>query len=155
MSTMADRKPRRSRRDFTDDFKASADRLVLDEGKTVAASARDLGLLGFAEYILTNAARLWMEATAEQRPRLQRALFPEGLRLRDGKIGTAVTCMAFTQLGTIEGHDSDVASPTGFADVGTYLTGRVTWRRRRARALHARRVPELHPALRLPAPVQL
>ena len=39
------------------------------------------GLLGFAEYVLTNAARLWMEATAEQRPRLQRALFPEGLRL--------------------------------------------------------------------------
>jgi hypothetical protein len=36
------------------------------------------GLLGFAEYVLTNAARLWMEATAEQRPRLQCALFPEG-----------------------------------------------------------------------------
>jgi hypothetical protein len=73
------------------------------------------GLLGFAEYILKNAARLWMEATAEQRPRLQRALFPEGLRLRDGRIGTAVTCMAFTQLEAIEGHDSGVASPTGFA----------------------------------------
>jgi hypothetical protein len=27
---------------------------------------------------LTNAARLWREATAEHRPRLQRALFPEG-----------------------------------------------------------------------------
>lgn len=40
------------------------------------------GLLGFAEYVLTNAAGLWMEATAEQRPRLQRALFAEGLRLR-------------------------------------------------------------------------
>ena len=26
-------------------------------------------LLGFAEYVVTNAARLWMEATAEQRPR--------------------------------------------------------------------------------------
>jgi transposase len=44
MSTMADRKPRQTRRSFTEDFKAGAVRLVLDEGKTVAAAARDLGL---------------------------------------------------------------------------------------------------------------
>ena len=44
MSTMADRKPKRTRRSFTDDYKAGAVRLVLDEGKTVAAAARDLGL---------------------------------------------------------------------------------------------------------------
>ena len=44
MSTMADRKPRRTRRSFTDDYKAGAVRLVLDEGRTVAAAARDLGL---------------------------------------------------------------------------------------------------------------
>lgn len=40
------------------------------------------GLLGFAEFILSNAARLWSESTCEQRQRLQRVLFPEGLRLR-------------------------------------------------------------------------
>jgi len=44
MSTMADRKPKRTRRSFTDEYKASAVRLVLDEGQTVAAAARDLGL---------------------------------------------------------------------------------------------------------------
>jgi transposase len=44
MSSMADRKPKRTRRSFTDDYKAGAVRLVLDEGKTVAAAARDLGL---------------------------------------------------------------------------------------------------------------
>ena len=44
MSTMPDTKPRRTRRSFTDDFKAGAIRLVLDEGQTVAATARDLGL---------------------------------------------------------------------------------------------------------------
>jgi transposase len=44
MSTMPDTKPRRTRRSFTDDFKAGAIRLVLDEGQTVAAAARDLGL---------------------------------------------------------------------------------------------------------------
>lgn len=37
-------KERRPRRQFTDDFKASAVRLVLDEGKSVGAVARDLDL---------------------------------------------------------------------------------------------------------------
>src|SRR4051795_883938 len=41
---MADTPTRRARRQFTDEFKASAVRLVLDEGKTVGAVARDLDL---------------------------------------------------------------------------------------------------------------
>jgi transposase len=41
---MADAKRRRTRRSFTDEYKTGAVRLVLDEGKTVAAVARDLGL---------------------------------------------------------------------------------------------------------------
>ena len=41
---MADTPKRRPRRQFTDEFKASAARLVLDEGKSVAAAARDLDL---------------------------------------------------------------------------------------------------------------
>jgi transposase len=44
MATMADHKTRQTRRSFTDDYKTGAVRLVLDEGKTVAAAARDLGL---------------------------------------------------------------------------------------------------------------
>jgi len=44
MSRMANRTRRRNRRSFTDDFKAGAVRLVLEQGKTVAAAARDLGL---------------------------------------------------------------------------------------------------------------
>ena len=43
MSTMADTKRKRPRRGFTDEFKANAVRLVLDEGKSVGA-ARDLDL---------------------------------------------------------------------------------------------------------------
>src|SRR5947208_10081710 len=41
---MANAKRRRPRRQFDDDFKAQAVRLVLDEGKTVGAVARDLDL---------------------------------------------------------------------------------------------------------------
>src|SRR6478752_3472183 len=44
MLPMADTKGRRTRRSFTEDYKAGAVRLVLDEGKPVAAAARDLGL---------------------------------------------------------------------------------------------------------------
>ena len=44
MSTMADTKAKRTRRSFTEDYKAGAVRLVLDDDKTVAAVARDLGL---------------------------------------------------------------------------------------------------------------
>jgi transposase len=36
------------RRQFTDEFKAGAVRLVLDEGKSVAQAARDLGLTASA-----------------------------------------------------------------------------------------------------------
>ena len=41
---MADTPTRRPRRTFTEEFKAGAVRLVLDEGKTVGAAARDLDL---------------------------------------------------------------------------------------------------------------
>ena len=44
MSTMADKRRKRTRRSFTDEFKAGAVRLVLDEGKTIGAAARDLDL---------------------------------------------------------------------------------------------------------------
>lgn len=36
---------RRAKRVFTDEFKAGAVRLVLDEGKSIASAARDLGLI--------------------------------------------------------------------------------------------------------------
>jgi transposase len=46
MATMS--KARRQRRSFTDEFKAGAVRLVLDEGKTIAQVARDLDLTASA-----------------------------------------------------------------------------------------------------------
>lgn len=39
-----DRLGRRAKRQFTDEFKDGAVRLVLDEGKTIAEAARSLGL---------------------------------------------------------------------------------------------------------------
>jgi len=44
MSPMAKSEARRARRKFTDEFKAGVVRLVLDEGKTAGAVARELDL---------------------------------------------------------------------------------------------------------------
>ena len=52
-----ERKPRRQRRSFTDEFKASTVRLVLDEGKSVSAVARDLDLTASALQAWVNRAR--------------------------------------------------------------------------------------------------
>ena len=60
MSTMVDKKPKRTRRGFTEEFKAGAVRLVLDEGKTVAAAARDLDLT-------ESALRNWVERARADR----------------------------------------------------------------------------------------
>jgi len=51
---------RRAKRQFTDEFKAGAVRLVLDEGKTVAQAARDLGLTA-------SSLRVWVERARADR----------------------------------------------------------------------------------------
>jgi len=58
---MADTPKRRPRRQFTDEFKASAVRLVLDEGKSVGAAARDLDLT-------ETALREWVKRARADRP---------------------------------------------------------------------------------------
>jgi transposase len=58
MATMAQHKGRQTRRSFTKDCKAWAVRLVVDEGKTIAAAARDLGLT-------ESSLRNWVELDSE------------------------------------------------------------------------------------------
>jgi transposase len=53
-------KHRRPRRRFDDDFRAQAVRLVLDEGKTIAAAARDLDLT-------PSSLRYWVEQARADR----------------------------------------------------------------------------------------
>src|ERR1700687_415048 len=60
MSTMADKQPKRTRRSFSEEFKAEAVRLVLEEGKTVGAAARDLDLT-------ESSLRKWVEQTRVDR----------------------------------------------------------------------------------------
>ena len=60
MATMADKHSKRTRRSFTEAFKAGAGRLVLDEGKTVGAAARDLD-------VTESSLRNWVERARADR----------------------------------------------------------------------------------------
>ena len=70
MATMADSKARRTRRSFTDAYKTGAVRLVLDEGNTVAAAARDLGLT-------ESSLRNWVEQARADRTKGKTGLTTE------------------------------------------------------------------------------
>ena len=75
------------------------------------------GVLAYAEGVLTNASQLWLNATLDQKQRLQSVVFPEGLSFDGDEFGTAVTCLAFRSLGEDRQPESSVASPTGFEPV--------------------------------------
>jgi transposase len=57
---MTETKRRRPRRQFDDEFRAQAVRLVLDDGKTICAVARDLDLT-------ESALRQWVDRTRADR----------------------------------------------------------------------------------------
>ena len=75
------------------------------------------GALAFSHYVMLNAARLWVEASLDQKQRLQQALFTEGVMFSAGTFGTARTCLLFYYLETDEAGKSNLASPTGFEPV--------------------------------------
>jgi hypothetical protein len=92
------------------------ERITLAEVELAEATAEDMdveGILAFAQRVLADAARLREQADAEQKGRLQAALFPEGLRYEASGFGTAATSMAFMQIPAFDGANSGMASPAG------------------------------------------
>ena len=70
MSRMGSGKGRRTRRQFSEEFKEGAVRLVLDEGKTVGAVARELDLTA-------SALSLWVRHARAERTRGKSGLMKE------------------------------------------------------------------------------
>jgi hypothetical protein len=56
---------------------------------------------------------LWMEFPSEQKQRLQKVLFPEGVRFEDGVIKTAATCLFFKLSPEIQEGESSLATLPG------------------------------------------
>ena len=71
------------------------------------------GVLAFAEHVILNAARLWTEFSSDQKQRLQRVLFPEGVVFEDGKFRTCAMCALFKLLEMPEGEKSRLATLPG------------------------------------------
>ncbi len=73
------------------------------------------GTLAFAEHLVSHSSRLWMEAGLEQRLRLQKLFFPEGLSY-DGKIlRTPVTCPFFNNLEGTSSQASELVEENAFS----------------------------------------
>jgi hypothetical protein len=57
------------------------------------------GILAFAERVLPRTADLWVHASLDQRQRLQKLFFPQGVAFDgNGFVGTAITAPAFSYL---------------------------------------------------------
>ena len=70
-------------------------------------------VLSFAEHLILNAPRLWKEASVDQKQRLQKVFFPEGITLLDTEFGTTATCLFFNDLQALQLQQSTLASPRG------------------------------------------
>ena len=74
--------------------------------------------MGFAERVLPRAADLWVQASLEQRQRLQQLFFPDGIAF-DGKefVRTALTAPAFNWLEPSEPAKGSLVDLTGIEPV--------------------------------------
>lgn len=72
-------------------------------------------LLGYAEHVLTRAARLWFDSSLEVRQRLQTVLFPEGLAYSSTSgFGTAPTSSMFSLLNGLTDQKGSLVDLGGF-----------------------------------------
>jgi hypothetical protein len=86
-------------------------------GPVRAVSARQ-GILAFAERVLPRAADLWVQASLDQRQRLQQLFFPQGVAFDgNGFVGTAVTAPAFSYLQGVQGGGERMVDQTGIEPV--------------------------------------
>lgn len=76
------------------------------------------GILAFAEPVLPSAANLWVQASLDQKQRLQQLFFPDGVGF-DGKrlVRTGVTLPAFNYLAPADGSNESLVDQTGIEPV--------------------------------------
>src|SRR5262249_36622171 len=76
------------------------------------------GILAFAERVLPRAADLWVQASLDQRERLQQLFCPDGIAFDGNRfIGTGATVPAFSYLRGIETGNEGLVDQTGFEPV--------------------------------------
>ncbi len=73
--------------------------------------------LNYATNALQNAAKFWIQCSADQKQSFQRVLFPQRLLFEGESFRTAPTCIAFSYLQGISKEKSSLASRTGIEPV--------------------------------------
>jgi hypothetical protein len=74
-------------------------------------------VLAFAERLVEYPHQLWLQSSLDQKQRLQRLFFPEGVSFTKAGFGTAVTHSFLDLLSGLADEKATLASPTGFEPV--------------------------------------
>jgi site-specific DNA recombinase len=74
-------------------------------------------VMEFAERLVERPKQLWLESSLEQKQRLQRVFFPDGLTYTADGFGTAPTNSLFNVFQMFSVEKASLASPTGFEPV--------------------------------------
>jgi UDP-N-acetylmuramyl pentapeptide synthase len=75
-------------------------------------SSQSRCILAFAERVLPRTADLWVQASLDQRQRLQQLFFPQGVAFDgNGFVGTAVTAPAFSYLQAVADGKERMVDP--------------------------------------------
>jgi hypothetical protein len=73
--------------------------------------------LDFAGRLLERPQQLWLKSSLEQKQRLQRVFFPDGVTFTSEGFGTATSNSFFSLLRAFSDEKATLASPTGFEPV--------------------------------------
>jgi len=73
--------------------------------------------VSFGEFMLLNAASLWVNLSLEQKQRFQQVLFPRGVRFAGGVYRTEQTSMIFSELAVVQPKKEDLVALTGIEPV--------------------------------------
>jgi hypothetical protein len=89
-----------------------------DRRAIVVSIEEDVSVLNFAERVLPRASDLWIQASLEQRQRLQRLFFPEGVAFSGKSFDrTVVTSSLFEYLRPLDGSNENLVDLTGIEPV--------------------------------------
>jgi hypothetical protein len=70
----------------------------IDERETQIEEMDIQAAVGFGEFVLLNASRLWVQLSSNQKQRLQQTICPQGVQFENGAYRTSETSIVFIEL---------------------------------------------------------
>ena len=86
-------------------------------------------VLSFAEKLIRQPQQLWRKSSLDQKQKLQRVFFPNGVTVTSEGFGTAPSNSFFGMLGQVPTGKASLASPTGYSGEGEHRFRRQAERR--------------------------